>query len=123
MGKWFKVNITSNIDKILGELANFHGVLVKLDSLRVSVWSDLEYAVYTEFGTYKMAPHAMVRLSMPNIEAYFMGEWMALPVMFSQEDLKDMMNRTINYAKDEIVRRTHEDTGALKASWQVDEME
>ena len=112
------VKITTNFDDINADLLEVLGDLPG-SGMRASVWSDLEYAIYTEFGTYKMLPHAMVRNSIPAIEAYFDEQWEVLQEV-NANSLEQLFNRVIEFAKDEIVKRTHVDTGALRASWTID---
>lgn len=68
----FKVRYTSRIDELIKEL---RGIVIAFKSaedgpLLFRIWSDIEYAIYVEFGTYKMAPRAMIRSSMDEVRDY-----------------------------------------------------
>lgn len=113
-----KITVKSNMDGVIKELEDF---VKKFNgsSIKASLWSEVLYAKYVEEGTYKMAPRAMVRQSMPAIEAYFEAEWAKMPFPFKDSDLRALWNRTIEFAKAEISKRTPVKTGVLKSSWQT----
>lgn len=113
-----KFKVKTNMDGVIRELDEFlkqhDGVMIK-----ASVWSEVEYAKFVEFGTYKMVPKAMIRKAMPAIEDFFLREWKTMPFPFKESDLRALWNKTIEFAQQEISRYTPVKTGVLKESWKI----
>lgn len=72
-----------------------------------SVSNPKEYAIYTELGTSKMKPHAMVRGSLPAIEARSEQAFDSLPPFPSKAELLAAANEVIDFAYDTIQDATH----------------
>lgn len=114
-----KVTITTNVDLLLGDLAQAMGLPSRIWG---SIYSELEYAIYTEFGTAYMLPHAMFRNSMPAIEQKFEEVWRALPNFPpTEDDLKKLINDVVAFGLEEVKNRTHVDSGDLKKSIEKEE--
>lgn len=62
-------------------------------------------------------PRAMVRNSIPNVQAYVANQIKSLPPIPTDQDMEQLIADAIQYAKAEIVTRTPVDTGRLKGSW------
>lgn len=120
--KYGSVSINSNTDQNMGELEQFLKTL-GFTKVRAEVWTDIEYAVFVEFGTFKMTPRAMVRQSIPEIENFFADEWVKLPVIFTKADIDSLFSRTVEFAKERIREKTPVKTEDLKKSWKVSEVE
>lgn len=115
------VRITSNADAIVRDLQSKVGELAG-HGVRGSVSNDTPYAIYCEFGTYRMLPHAMVRNSIPNIEARLEKRLDAIKDPTANK-IKNTINNVLKYALAQIESRTHVDTGLLKSSWKINEAE
>lgn len=111
-----RVSITSNVDTFLKQ---FDTSLP--NSIQASVWTQIEYAVFVEFGTYKMEPRAMIRTSVPAIEAKMIELWQALPFPPTEQDLLKMVQTTIEFALEEIKRNTPRKSGTLQDSWKKED--
>lgn len=114
--------VTSNIDENMQELAQFLDTL-NYTAVRATVWTDVEYAIFVEFGTVKMTPRAMIRKSIPDIEKRFGELWIAMPAMFSKADVDKLFTDIIEFARERISQNTPVKSGDLKASWKVTEVE
>lgn len=108
-----KVTIKTNVDAILFELA---GAASLPSRIWGSIYSELEYAIYTEFGTAFMEPHAMFRNSMPEIEAEFEREWHQLKLPPTEQDILSLIDRVVDFGLKIIYDRTHELSGDLRRS-------
>lgn len=64
------ITYESKIDELLQGFRQNLVVLDAYEQFKLMVISNLEYAIYVEFGTKHMAPRAMIRNSMPAIKAY-----------------------------------------------------
>lgn len=114
--------IRSNVDDSLGELHDFLQVL-DYTKVRAEVWTEVEYAIFVEYGTYKMSPRAMIRKSIPDIEQKFGELWAKLPPIFTKADIDRLFADTIAFAKERIAHNTPVKSGDLKNSWKVTEVE
>lgn len=115
--KYGKVTVRSNVQAVLQELAKAQNLP---DAIRASIYSELEYAVFVEFGTYKMRPRAMLRRALPAIEAEFARRWKSLPVPPSLSDLLSLVDDVVDYGIDAIRNNTPVKSGDLKKSWKKD---
>lgn len=114
--------VTSNVDGHIAELEEMLAA-INYTAVRAEVWTEVEYAVFVEFGTYRMAPRAMVRTAIPDIEKKFNEGWMALPTPFTKADVEKLFKDTIDFAKVEITKRTPRKSGTLQDSWEASEVE
>lgn len=114
--------VTSNVDGYLAELEQMLAA-INYTAVRAEVWTDVEYAVFVEFGTYRMTPRAMVRTAIPDIEKKFNEGWMALPTPFTKADVEKLFKDTIDFARVEIAKRTPRKSGTLQDSWKASEVE
>ena len=114
--------VTSNTEAHMAELEEMLAA-INYTAVRAEVWTDVEYAVFVEFGTYRMDPKAMVRTAIPDIEKKFNEGWMALPTPFTKADVEKLFKDTIDFAKVEIAKRTPRKSGTLQDSWKVSEVE
>jgi hypothetical protein len=109
------VEITSTVDSLLAEVDAAANLPSRIWG---SVYSELHYAVYVEFGTAYMLPKAMIRNSLPAIEAKFVAEWQALPIPPTRQQLLDLVDRVVAFALAEIKARTPVKSGDLQKSWE-----
>lgn len=114
--------VTSNLDENMAELNQFLATL-EYTSVRATVWTEIEYAIFVEFGTVNMDPRAMVRKSIPDIEKKFLELWQAMPTMFKKSDVDNLFTKTIEFARERIAENTPVKSGDLKESWKVTEVE
>lgn len=112
-----KFKFTSNTAKITRDLELFKKALLKLPQ-GISIWNDVEYAIFVELGTYKMAPRAMLRRSMPAIEQFFEAELKRLDVPFNFSQFRALLKRTEQFALETIKQNTPVRSGKLRAGWQ-----
>lgn len=111
-----KVSINSNVETFLKQ---FDQGLP--EHIRAEVFTKIEYAVFVEFGTYKMEPRAMVRDSIPAIEAKLTDEWQALAFPPTEQSLIAMVQRVVEFALEEIRRNTPRKSGTLQDSWEKED--
>jgi len=111
------VEVKSNADSVLAELRGFAVDLASIQAFRGEIWTEVEYAIFVEFGTYKMLPRAMIRKSIPAIEAYFEEQWQALPAMFTRGQFEAMVERVMLFALAKISGNTPVKSGDLRRSW------
>lgn len=90
-----------NLNDILGNVADMPRKITG------SVSNPKEYAIYTELGTSKMKPHAMVRGSLPAIEKRSEKAFDSLPPFPTKAQLLAAANEVIDFAFDEIQDATH----------------
>lgn len=109
--------ITTNADVMIQRIEG----LKYPDHVFGRVWTDVEYAVFQEYGTSKMAPAAMIRQSIPAIRSYMEQEWKAMTGLPTQRDLEDLVNRVLKFARDEISKNSPVAEGTLRDSWKIEE--
>lgn len=90
-----------NLNDILGNVADMPRKITG------SVSNPKEYAIYTELGTSKMKPHAMVRGSLPAIEKKSEQVLGSLSLGASESQILAAANEIIDFAYDVIVEATH----------------
>lgn len=123
--KYDKVTLRSNVD---GVASRFQAAAARLPGrIRGAVSNDKEHAIYTELGTSKMEPHAMVRNSLPVIEDASEVAFGALSATPTEVELIAAVNSVINTAFDTIKDNTHrslkDDPGYvhLQDAWEKEE--
>lgn len=111
------VSVTTNLDVAIQRIQGLNypsGIFGK-------VWTDVEYALFVEFGTAKMAPLAMVRDSLPAIKGYLEQELKQLRALPTPLELKALVDKVLVFAREEIARNTPVRSGRLRASWKIEE--
>lgn len=101
--KYGRCTLRSNVD--LNQLIGNAQDMPKRVSGSVS--NPKEYAIYTELGTSKMKPHAMVRGSLPAIEKQSESAFSKLPLVPTTAQVIEAANEVIDFAFDTIKDATH----------------
>lgn len=109
------VTITSNFDAVIQTIQG--GPAFR--SISAEVWTETEYAIYVEFGTVHMTPRAMIRRSIPAIQARFEAELKKIGPLPTPIQLLAAVDRTMVFARETIQANTPVDTGALRDSYQI----
>jgi hypothetical protein len=107
--------ITTNLDAVIQK---YQGTTYPT-RIFGSVWTEVEYAIFLEFGTSRMAPRAMIRRSLPAIKAYMESEWKKLRTLPTPLELQALVDRVLVYARAEIAQNTPVKSGRLRDSWKV----
>lgn len=90
-----------NLNDILGNVADMPR------KISGSVSNPKEYAIYTELGTSKMKPHAMVRGSLPAIEKESERIFSNLPLVPTKDQAYAAVNAVVDFAYETIKDATH----------------
>lgn len=113
--RYGRVSVNTNIDAVIQRIQGSNYP----QGIYGAVWSDVEYAVYQEFGTSKMAPAFMIRRSIPAIQDFMAAEFRKLRQLPTPLEMQAMVDRVLVFAREEIARNTRVRTGRLRRSWQI----